>query len=115
MTITQLLTQTVTIERRGPSGVDDYGNPVQVVTETTDLLGYVEQLATQSGHGEVTNDRHVANEAALLVVPAGTVFDAGDTVVIEGTRWQIYGPPRSARRPSSNVEHHVEAEIRRAG
>lgn len=110
MTLTQLLTRTVTIERRGPSGVDDYGNPVQVVTSSATVLGYVEQTAAD----ENTNDRHVASESALLVVLAGTELDAGDTVVVDGTRWQVAGPPWSVRRPGPNVEHHVEALLRRA-
>lgn len=105
-----MLQRPLTLEHHTTSGVvDDYGNPIMATTTTT-VLGYLEQTE----RSEATNDRDVSSESALLVVAAGTALVATDVIVADGVRWQIDGPAWSTRQPYTNVEHHLEARLRRA-
>jgi hypothetical protein len=103
------LTHQLTIERHTAGALDAYGAPA-ITTLAIDITGYLEQRA----RGELTTDRDVGTQEALLLVGPDTVIDETDTVIdVDGVRWNVSGPPWSVRRPGSPAIHHLEATLRR--
>ena len=110
MSINRLMTRPVTVlraaqrtDRYGNVLRDDWDNPTRTAT-----VGWDYQ---QSGI-EILDGRNAQVSAHILYLPAGTVIDGSDRVEIDGDTFELTGPPRRARRPTTG-EHHVEADLKR--
>jgi hypothetical protein len=110
VSITDLLTQAVTvISQQLDGGIDEYGNdvPRDVPVQTVGLL---EQRASAEREG------YVPESSWLLVLPAGTVVQANDVVIVDDLEYSISGEPWRAWNPRLGVVDHVEAVcVRTAG
>lgn len=103
------MTRDVTI-LRAHTAADRYGDSSKTWTSATSTVtkGWLSQASSQ----EPTSPGRVAEVTTWqLYLPAGTDIEASDRVVIDGTTYEVDGPPNRARRPSG--EHHVEARLRR--
>jgi hypothetical protein len=92
-------------------GTDAYGNPLggTLTVETVCEL----QRRQQSQGSEDTRLGAIATDDWLLVVPAGTVLSAQDTVTVDGVAYEVDGEPWPARNPRTRTVSHVEASLRR--
>ena len=109
MPIDLLLNRPVTIVTRTDSGsTDEYGNsiPSETMTETVGELQQVRR--DEPGDAGETSDTRW-----LLVVPAGTVINTGDAVIVDSEVYEVVGAPWLARNPRTQTVHHVEATLRR--
>lgn len=96
------------VEQNGPP--DEMGDPTEVVTTST-FKGY----AWQSRREDETSNTAVAFEEWRLALhrsAAGEV-DAGDRVEIDGTTFEVYGPPWIARNARTTAIEYVELTLRR--
>lgn len=107
--IDRMLRTPCTIRHRGSSGVDEYGNPTQVESGTTDTVCWLDPARSV----EVTNGQQTYIQDWTLYLPAGTTIDGGDQVEVDGVLYELTGNPRRFTRPTSTVEHHVECDVRR--
>lgn len=108
--ISQLLTRSVTIARRSPSGsTDDYGN-VNPTIATSVTVGELQQVQRRTT-GETVDD--LSDTLWLLVLPAGTSIDTSDKVTVGGESFEVSGAPWTVRHPRTGVDHHVEVNLRR--
>lgn len=109
--LSHLLNRPCTIRRRSASGtIDDYGDAI--ATETTvDTVCELQRRdradAEPAGQGELSDTYW------LLVLPAGTVIDTGDRVIVDGETFEMFGAPWPVRNPWTQAASHVEATVRR--
>lgn len=104
-----LLNRPVTIIRQTAGDVtDDYGNPIPGVEE----VATVGELQQRKRDEQADHDASVTDW--LLVLPAGTVVDTDDAVLVDGRRYEVVGDPWNVRNPRTGRESHVEATVRRA-
>ena len=110
MTLAQLLNQTVTITHRTSSGQrDEYGSEIPTETNTATVGELQQTQRTEPGaQGEL------GVSTFLLVLPANTSIDTGDTVTVDGDSYEVVGAPWHARNPRTQVESHVEATLKRS-
>jgi hypothetical protein len=109
VTLTALLSQSATIVRRSPSGTtDDYGNDIPDET-TEDVECYLEQRQRDEDDlsGEVSESEY------LLIVPAGTVLDTGDEVIVNELAYEMVGAPWEAWNARTGQVGHIEATVKR--
>lgn len=108
MSITSLLNQTVTIQRRSATGTDDYGNEVPGTTSSVTTVGYVEQAVAE----EITVDRETYVTDWRVFLPAGTAIDGSDRVVHGAKVFEVVGSPHEVWNPRTQIIHHIEARAR---
>lgn len=110
--LSALLNRPCTITRKLPgSTTDAYGNE-NPVTQTVTTVCELQQErhlsdAEPAGQGELSDTKW------LLVLPATTTIRTGDTVTVDGLRFEMFGDPWHARNPRTGVESHVECTVRR--
>lgn len=106
--LSTLLNLPCTILRRTSSGEDAYGN-----TEKTDVA--VETLCElqQTSRDEPDGQGELGVTTWLLVLPAGTIVETGDAVVVDGHTYELVGPPWHARNPRTGLASHIEATVKR--
>jgi hypothetical protein len=110
VTLMQLLNRTVTITRRTASAsTDDYGNEISAETNVA-TVGELQQTQRT----EPTAQGELAVTTWLLILPAGTNIDTGDTVTVDTHTYEVIGSPWQARNPRTQVTSHVEATLRRS-
>lgn len=97
-----------TIRHYSGSGADEYGNPVNTETGTTETVCWLDPARTT----EVTAGQETYTQDWALYLPAGTTIDGSDKVDIGAVTYEIVGNPRRFTKPPSTVEHHVEADVR---
>lgn len=109
MTLTQLLNRRAWVLRRSDSGAeDDYGNPIPSEERTEVVCEVQQRRADEVTEGEVSDAEW------LGVFPAGTAFDTGDAIEVEGLgTFEVDGAPWPARNPRTQTESHVEATLKR--
>lgn len=103
------LSRTVTVEHRTEGTLDVYGDPVTTTTSTVTVLGELQQLDRY----EYTEDRNTQRADWLLLLPAGTTIDGTDRVTVDGTTFEVVGPPEPVWHPWKQRVDHVEARVRR--
>lgn len=110
MTLADLLNLPCTITHRDPSGdLDPYGNET-TAESTSDTLCELQQRQRSE-----TDDDAITSSRWLLVLPAATVVDAGDSVEVDGQVYEVEGQPWVARNPRTMVVSHIEATLRHTG
>lgn len=107
MSIDRFFVRAVTIVRAG-SGTDRYGNEsldwsAASSWVTKGWLARVDESEDQDG-------RDALISGWRLFLPVGTDVDGRDRVVIDGTTYELDGPP--ARPWTPDGEHHVECRLR---
>lgn len=104
-----LLTLTCTITGRAAQvAVDEYGDETFTETVTAAVCELQQRQRSETGAaGEVS-----ASEW-LLILPAGTSIDTGDTVTIDSVDYEVTGEPWAARNPRTTAESHIECTLRR--
>lgn len=108
MSLTALLNQPVTLHQRSPGAEDEHGNPADVEA-TVATVGFISQQAASE-----LGPEGVQQESYRLFLPAGTPVTGWDAATVDGTRFEIDGPPWPVFNPRTKTVHHVEATIRRA-
>jgi hypothetical protein len=109
MTLTTLLNRPMTIINRSASAsTDEFGNELPVETYV-DVVGELQQQrrAEPDTAGELSDTRW------LLILPAGTEINTGDTVVCDGESYEVTGDPWRARNPRTQLASHIECTLRR--
>jgi len=104
----QLLNRTCVIETRVPGGRDEYNNETDSVVEVSTVCELQQRQRTETGdRGEVSVTEW------MLVLPASTDLSTGDTVLVDGDRYEVTGDPWQARNPRTQAVSHVEATVKR--
>ena len=107
--LADLLTQTCTIVNRAAEvSVDEYGD--ETFTETATVTVCELQQRQRSEHGTAGE---VSASEWLLILPAGTAIDTGDTVTVGDVDYEVTGEPWAARNPRLAAASHVECTLRR--
>lgn len=111
MALADLLSRTATITRRTADATDrdEYGDEI-IDTATTTVSCELQQRQ----RGE-TADGTVAASGWFAVFPADTTLDAGDAVEIDGTSFEVDGPPWVVKNARTGVASHIEATLTVAG
>lgn len=106
MTVEALMVRDVTI-LSAASSTDRYGNPTNdwAAATSTATKGWLAQQARD----EVLGNRDAQTSGWVVYLPAGTVIDGSDRVVVDGQTFEVDGPPNRAWSPRG--EHHVEAAL----
>lgn len=105
--LSTLLNRPVTITRNLPSAdEDEYGNEIPD-EETVETVGELQQTRRD----EPSDSGEVSRTTWLLVLPAGTDIRTGDSVDVDGERYELTGDPWPARNPRTRAESHVEATL----
>lgn len=106
--LNQLLNRACIIETRAPGGRDEYNNETVAVVEVEAVCELQQRQRTENGdRGEVSVTEW------LLVLPAGTDVSTGDSVIVDGDRYEVIGDPWEARNPRTQAFSHVEATLKR--
>ena len=92
---------------------DENGDIVEHET-TTKVRCWLGRLGRAvRGEGEETAFANTQTADAQLWLPAGTVVSGLDRIEINGTTWEIIGPPDEAPNPRRGGEiSHIEANVR---
>lgn len=109
MSLASLLNRPMVVINRSDDGdTDEYGNaiPTETLVETVGELQQAQR--TEPGDAGETSDSRW-----LLVLPAGTVVNTGDAVIVDGEVFEVVGAPWPARNPRTQITHHIEATLRR--
>ncbi len=107
MTIAALLNRACSIDHRTADGDEDaYGNAT-VQIETVETVCELQQRQRD----ESTDREDLSVTQWLLVLPAGTVIWAGDTVTVDGFDYEVSGDPWEARNPFTQAQSHIEATV----
>ena len=107
--LTDLLNRPITIvNRTDGDAVDEYGNatPDEATTATVGELQQ-ERRGEPGAAGETSDTRW------LLILPAGTVINTGDAVIVDSEVYEVVGQPWPARNPRTQAVSHLEASLRR--
>ncbi len=103
------LSRPCVVTARADSGtLDDYGNPTVAETTTETVCELQQQRRSEAGDQGETSDTHW-----LLVLPPETLIESADTVTVDGDVYEVVGDPWHAVLPSTGLETHVEASLRR--
>lgn len=106
--IDHLLTETVQLRRRAADGARDrHGNAARTFDADVDSPARVERERGQ----DLRDGRDATLQTWRIFLPAGTDLEARDRVVVDGTVFEVDGPPERHRTPTGG-EHHVEAQLR---
>ena len=82
---------------------------LRVIETLVETVGELQQTQrTEPGDAGETSDTRW-----LLVLPAGTVVNTGDAVIVDGEVYEVVGAPWPARNPRLGVASHIEASVRR--
>lgn len=109
MPIDLLMNRPVTIvNRTDGDAVDEYGNEIPDEAATSTVGELQQQQRTEPGDAGETSDTRW-----LLMLPAGTVVNTGDAVIVDSEVYEVVGAPWPARNPRTQTVHHVEATLRR--
>lgn len=106
MSLATLLVRDVTILRAGVT--TDYGTTVPTWTnpQSTTTKGWL----SQQSRDEDNRNRNAEVSYWHLTVAADTDIQAGDRVEIDGSTFEVDGPPNPAWSPAG--VHHIEATLR---
>lgn len=111
MNVDRLLNLPVTLTKVVRQGGEDmFGDPSEVLTSYT-FRGWIAQASSD----EDTVNRDMQAETFTLYVDrsaAGTIAGS-DRVTVEGTTYEVAGPPWSAINPRTGTVSHVVATITR--
>lgn len=102
-----LMSQPLTIERRGTITTDEYGNEVPSTTSTVTTAGYLEQTTAT----EITVDRETYVTDWLAVLFADVELDASDRIVYGSSTFEVVGSPHRVWNPRTRRTHHLEARL----
>lgn len=107
--LADLLTLTCSITARSAQvAVDEYGDEAFTETVTTAVCELQQRQRSETGAaGEVSSSEW------LLILPAGTSIDTGDTVTVDEIDYEVTGEPWQARNPRTGAGSHIECTLRR--
>jgi hypothetical protein len=107
--VDNLMTHPASITRRSRTGTPDtHGVPLAETTAPVAVLCYLEQ----TGSSEVTAGREATIGDYRAYFPAGTELDGTDIVTIDGTDYEVVGPPAAPRNPLTNAVDHIMCSLR---
>lgn len=109
MSLAQLINRDCILVQRTEDGTtDELGNEIPAETHVQTVCELQQQRRTEE------EDQGEVSEADwLLVLPAGTDIDTGDSVIVDGNEYELIGAPWPARNPRTRAESHIEATVRR--
>ena len=105
MALRRMLTQTVGVRRFNPSGLDEYGNPVESWDPPVSHPARLEQ----TGGEEMTTQRNVQIGDWRLFLLPDVAIGGRDRVEADGETFEVVGPPVVQRAPRG--AHHIEANL----
>ena len=110
--LSQLINRPCVIHRRLDTGTtDDYGN---LIPDTLDVAAVCElQLRTSRGDNEPDRLGELSDTDWVAYFLPGTVINTGDTLEVDGQRYEMVGEPWHARNPRTQQASHIEAFLRR--
>lgn len=116
MSLLSLLSQPGALVQRSQTGPEDeYGSPTWV-TSSVPIMCHVQPAPT----GSTLETAELVDVASAGITiwkgwfPAGTLVDPADALLLDdGRMFEFVGPPRPWVNPSTGLEHHVEASLKR--
>lgn len=109
----RLFPSTITVHHVTQDGpADEMGDPTEETTTTTVQRGafvWQVQRSDETGNTDVQSDEW---RGALRRTLAGLV-DGGDRIEVEGSTFEVEGPPWPARNPRTNRIEFLEVTLRR--
>lgn len=108
MSFEALLDRTAVVIHRTQTGTEDrYNSPTWETSEEVAPC-YLEQVQ----ESEITVGRETQLASHLLILGPDVGLDGSDQVEIEGTVYELVGPPRFVDNPRLGFLHHIEADVR---
>lgn len=104
--LARLLTRPCVLVTRTPGPPDVYGDPSWVESRNNALCYAEQTVASEPG-----DPNYQADEWRVLL-PAGAAVDGLDAVEVDGQRFEVLGPPWTAKDPRFNRDHHIELRAR---
>lgn len=102
---------TISRVRRSPGGVDDYGDPIDSTTATTELVGaFVAPRETSEIRGR---GRAGVIVGLTLYAPYGTDLVHTDQIDVDGELFELEGEIGPWRNPFTEWEAGIEVALRR--
>lgn len=103
--------QTITIQHRGVTGTDVYGNDEYGTVSTEDarvilvplLLKRPPRATRPGGFGEDLEGEFTVATGYTMFAPAGTVIAVTDTVLIGAETWIVDGDPGTLTSPFTGI------------
>lgn len=105
MSLGTVLNQQVEVVHYGPGAEDAFGNPSRTEADRQTVTARLWQI----GSTERLTGRDTQVGDWRIILPAFTVFDAGDEIEANGQRFSVLGAPQ--RVMGARAEHHVEAAL----
>jgi hypothetical protein len=109
---------TISRVRRSPGGYDEYGDPVESTTTTSEIEGafVAPRLDTSlGGTGEVMSRGRAGVIVGLtLYAPYGVDLTRDDQIDVDGVRYDIEGEPGAWKNGLTGWAAGIEAALRRA-
>ncbi len=99
---------TLTLRTFDPDVVNEFGDEIPIEA-TADTVCELQQRARD----ETSDPGQVSATEWLVFLPAGTSIATGDTITVDGIRYEVTGQPWPARNPRTQVASHIEATVRR--
>ena len=108
MSVGDLMTQTVSLERTTSITRDELGAAEPASGTSTSVQAYVEPRTSEED--ENTRASQLGEWRAFL--PAGTDVTGWDRLVYGARTFDIVGPPRPVYNPRAASESHVELDLK---
>jgi hypothetical protein len=108
MSVTRMMTRTATIHREIETEAKDRGGNALMESAEEEV-----RCAFQQKHrAEHEDGGEISDTLWTLYLPFGTEIDMGDSIVVEGRRYEVVGEPWSAQEGSRSM-WHLEASVQR--
>lgn len=98
-----------TITLRAPDREDEFGDEVLADLDSVETTCWLHQ--TQ--RSEITVDANTAIETWQLYLPPEADLESIDSVTVQGSVFEVLGPPHRWTHPRSGAVEYVEATIRK--
>lgn len=108
MSIQRLLSQPLTIQTMGSSGVDEYGDQTPAgLGAPASVSGYLEQRTSV----ENLNDRDTVVSQWECYLPANAVVGHLDFINFQSQQFQVDGEPAHAYNPRTREVSHIVCKL----
>jgi hypothetical protein len=105
--LSTLMNQTCTIIRRTTSvDRDEYGDEIRDETAVATTCEIQQAVSSEAGD-------EVASTTYRVFLPATTVIDQDDSIVVDGHTYELLGNPDLVRNPQTKSDSHIEVDVRR--
>lgn len=106
--LSALMNQDCTVIRRTTSSDrDEYGDEIRDETAVATTCEIQQASSNEAGD-------EVASTVYRVFLPAATVIDQDDSIVVDGHTYELIEQPDVVRNPRTKADSHIEVQVRRS-